>query len=104
MAKIIRANFPIWDDAIPTQAQRVRLANGGNPTGEPLYLYSFCAWPDGVLSMSAHMRQYFQLSSIRVDMEFTESEFARFRADMRGVGYELHEIERTPSPAWERLT
>lgn len=63
------------------------------------YVYSFCVWPAerrrGRPPSDAFLK-IFGAMNMRVELEFTEEEFADFRTDLCSDGFTLREIERVP--------
>lgn len=60
------------------------------------YTYSFCVWPQEAFGFSAAYFDLFRMLDARVMLEFTEAEFAAFRADLLRHGLTLREVERWP--------
>lgn len=60
------------------------------------YSYSFSVWPDEKHRHCRELFDLFRMLTARVEMNFTEPEFNRFRSQLRGEGFTLREIERVP--------
>jgi hypothetical protein len=60
------------------------------------YTYSFSVWPEEAFGFSPAVFDLFRMFETRMMMEFTEAEFAAFRADLLRHGLTLREVERWP--------
>jgi hypothetical protein len=73
-------------------------------TPDPVFVYSFVAWPEGGLDRNPPaVFDLFRSLNLRVEMEFTEAMFGRFRDELRRYGLDLREIERQPKVKSERI-
>jgi hypothetical protein len=61
-----------------------------------IFSYSFCVWPVEQWGFGRDLYQLFGLLSRRIEMEFTEEEFEKFRSALNRDGFSLREIERVP--------
>lgn len=60
------------------------------------FLYSFSVWPDETRTTDPAVYALFEFLGGRIEVEFTEEEFQRFRQGLENHGLALHEIERVP--------
>lgn len=60
------------------------------------YVYCFAVWPDETWGFERAVCDLFAHLEWRVEMEFTEEEFERFRSGLSHAGLSLREIERWP--------
>lgn len=60
------------------------------------YVYSFSVWPDETWGFEPAIYELFRHLEWRVEMQFTEAEFERFRSQLSHAGLSLREIERWP--------
>ena len=61
---------------------------------EQKYFYSFFVWPDEQRGYPKAMFQLFEMLKTRIEMEFSATEFVRFRLDVEGAGITVREISR----------
>lgn len=85
---------------VPAKKQGLRSQDGDLsgrfPEMESKWIYSFTAFPDEQRSWSRAARDVFGALLCVIEMPFTETEFAEFRATLEGDGLILHEIQRVP--------
>jgi hypothetical protein len=60
------------------------------------YTYGFTVWPDETWKFDPAVYTVFQVMGGRVQMDFSEPEFERFRSGLSHHGLTMREIERVP--------
>jgi hypothetical protein len=60
------------------------------------YNYSFSVWPCETWGFGPEVFDLFRMLGGRVEMEFAQPEFERFRAALAFHGLTLREVERVP--------
>jgi hypothetical protein len=60
------------------------------------YNYEFSVWPSEGFGFNRAVYQVFEMLGGRLAMEFTESDFERFRSELSHNGFTVREIERVP--------
>jgi hypothetical protein len=60
------------------------------------YNYTFSIWPDEGYGHNRELFDVFRLLNTRVEMTFTEFEFANFRTKLSGDGFTVRAITRVP--------
>jgi len=60
------------------------------------YVYSFGVWPDEQLERTSALCELFRMLDTRIEMNFTQVEFERFRSEVLECGITLREIQRVP--------
>lgn len=68
-----------------------------------IWSYSFSTWPDETWYFDKAVFQLFEMLKYRVEFDFTESQFERFRSGLSHHGLTLREIERVPYFEPERV-
>ena len=67
----------------------------------PQFLYCFSPFPDETWKFDRAIHELFQAMNGRVELQFSESTFERFRSGLSHHGIILREITRVPCPRWE---
>lgn len=60
------------------------------------YHYSFQVWPDETWDFDPAVLELFKVRRERVELDFTERAFERFRSGLSHHGLTLREVERVP--------
>ena len=60
------------------------------------FTYSFSVWPAETWDFSRALFDLFRCINTRIDMEFTEPDFERFRSFLNHDGFTLREVTRIP--------
>ena len=60
------------------------------------YVYSFQVWPDETWNFDPAVYELFKVRQGRVELDFFESDFERFRSGLSHHGLTLREVERVP--------
>jgi hypothetical protein len=63
---------------------------------EQRFVYGFSVWPDETWTFDQAVYRVFEIMSSRVELDFSESEFERFRSGLSHHGLTLREVERVP--------
>lgn len=58
--------------------------------------YSFTVRPEARLAADPSVQRLFGVLAERVELDFTEGEFERFRTSLASLGLRLHEVQRVP--------
>ena len=61
---------------------------------EKRYSYSFSVWPDETWDFPKSIFRLFEMLKYRVEDEFSEIEFERYRSDLSHHGLTLREVTR----------
>jgi hypothetical protein len=60
------------------------------------FVYSFAIWPDETWKFDPAVHRVFEAMGGRMEFEFAEPEFERFRSGLSHHGLTLREVERVP--------
>ena len=60
------------------------------------YLYAFVVWPDETWTWDRAVFDFFRIKRRRVEMQFTQTDFERFRSGLAHHGLTLREVTLRP--------
>lgn len=60
------------------------------------WAYSFHVWPDETWQFDRAVIRLFEILGARIELDFSESEFERFRSGLSHHGITVRDIERVP--------